>query len=164
MEKTVDTGRANPTYSDYLSFGFVPLPCKGYALKYNSGKDYKTAKEPAMSGWNKPGYSPPTLQKIAAWEKAGGWIGWKIPEGVHAIDVEDPQAIARVRALCQALGIEPAIHVTNNGLHFLFRNDIDLPGDSGMFTKCGLKVTYRSGGKNYLILAPTAGRRWEVWR
>jgi hypothetical protein len=153
-----------PTYKDYLSEGFIPLLCKGYHPKYNPKRKYKTAKEPAFSGWNSPDYVPPTLAEIEAWEKEGGWAGWLIPKKIIVLDIEDPEDIARVRAICRARGIEPAIHQTNNGLHFFFLTDRELSALSEVFTKCGVKVTYRVGGKNYLILAPTNGRTWDLWK
>lgn len=153
-----------PTYKDYLSEGFIPLLCKGYHPKYNSKRDYKTAKKPILKGWNRPDYVPPTLKKIKDWEKTGGWIGWKIPQGQIFPDVEDQDDIIHVRTVCGERGIEPGIHKTNIGFHFAFRTNLQLPASSKVFTRCGAKVTYRVGGKNYLILSPTNGRTWESWK
>lgn len=39
----MDTGKtSNPTYSDYLSAGFIPLLCKGYHPKFpNMGVNHR---------------------------------------------------------------------------------------------------------------------------
>jgi P4 family phage/plasmid primase-like protien len=155
-------------YSLYLKNGFLPLFCNGYHPKHNREKDrekaYKLAKEPTYAGWNKPDYVAPTLGEIGAWEKAGGWIGWRIPEGSIYLDVEDKEDTAEVREICHLKGINPGVHCTNKGFHFGFITDLKLPAASIVFTKSGIRLTYRIGGKNYLILAPTNNRRWEVWK
>lgn len=153
-----------PTYADYLSAGFTPLFCKGWHPKYNSTKNYRTAKEPAISGWNRPDYSPPSIQKITVWTKAAGWTGWVIPKGMIVLDVEDADDIARVREICRERAIEPGIHLTNNGVHFFFHTDQGLSASSKVYTQCGIGVTYRLGAKNYLILAPINERKWELWK
>lgn len=160
----------DPTHQDYLDAGLLPLLCRGYHRKYNSRtdnpeKDYKKAKEPVFPGWNENEYYPPSPDRITEWEQAGGWLGWRIPKGVIALDVEDNEDIDQIRMICQEGGNEPGLHATNNGIHFLFHIDKDsLSGESKVFTKCGAKVTYRLGGKNYLILAPTNSRRWRNWK
>jgi hypothetical protein len=163
-EQEMDAGKASNTgHSDYLSAGLIPLFCKGYHPRYNATEDYKTAKEPVSSGWTLPEYRPPSLKEIESWEKEGGWTGWLIPKEMIVLDVEDSDDIAHVRELCRTRGIEPGIHRTNNGLHFFFLTDLNLSASSEVFTKCGIKVTYRVGRKNYLILAPINSRSWESW-
>ncbi|MGA2466098.1 MAG: AAA family ATPase [Thermodesulfobacteriota bacterium] len=156
---------SNPSYSDYLSEGFIPLLCKGYHPKYNQKKDYKIAKEPAFSGWNSSGYNPPSLEEISNWEKTGGWVGWRIPEGYIVIDNENKVGTILLNGIFERRGIEPPIHRTNKGHHDLFKipDGVNLSAGSEVYTQCGLKVTYRVGGKNYLILAPTNGRFWTRW-
>ena len=154
----------DPSYTDYQASGFKPLFCKGYHPKFNPTKNYKTAKEAVSFGFTLPGYQPPPLKEIQDWEKAGGWPGWVIPKKVIVLDVEEAGDIAQVKDICQARSLEPGIHQTNNGLHFLLLTDLELPAASTLFTKCGIKVTYRVGGKNYLILAPTNGRKWGLWK
>jgi len=161
----MDTGKtSNPTYQDYLSIGFIPVLCKGYHPEYNQSKDYERAKEPARKGWNSPEYVPPTLEGIGTWEKAGVWTGWKPPREKIILDVDKgPDDIARVREICQVKGIEPGVHRTNNGLHFFFHTDRGLKGDSEVYAKCGVNVTYRVSN-NQVILAPINGRSWELWK
>jgi archaellum biogenesis ATPase FlaH len=151
------------TYQDYINARFIPILCKGYHPGYNQRKEYKTAKEPSFSGWKKLEYVPPTLEKITGWEKAGGWIGWVVPKGIIALDVEDTDDISSIKEICRVKGLKPAIHKTNNGVHFFFATSLDLSAPSEVFTKCGVKVTPRVGGKNYVILAPTNNRSWESW-
>jgi hypothetical protein len=155
---------ANPTYQDYLSSDFIPVLCKGYHPEKNPGKDYDIAKEPAFNGWTKADYLPPSLENTAAWEKAGGWTGWRPPKGVIVLDVDNgSDDEARVREICRARNIEPGVHRTNKGLHFFFRNNKQLPGSSEVFLKCGLQGTYRVSNSQ-VILAPINGRTWEVWK
>lgn len=146
----------------YISHGFKALRCKGYHPKYNHGKDYKIAKEAVDSGFTEEDFSGLTLSEIEAWEKTGGWVGWVIPEGYIAIDVEDSVSIDYIKTLCRMLNINPPVHNSNKGKHFFFKLTQKLSAASKVITKSGLKVTYRIGGKNYLILAPTNGRSWEA--
>jgi hypothetical protein len=150
--------------ANYRNAGLIPLLCKGNHPDQNTTQDYDIAKQPAYPGWNSADYIPPDNEKIESWAKAKGWIGWRLPKGIIAIDVEVPEDIACIKENCRERGIEPGIHETNNGEHFLFSADRDFSAASTVFTKSGIKVTYRVGGKNYLILAPTNNRSWERWK
>lgn len=146
----------------YIAHGFKALHCKGMNPKYNPLLDYDTAKQAIDSGFTKKDFSGLTLPEIVAWEKTGGWVGWVIPKSYIAIDVEDGVSIDYIKALCRTLNIKPPVHNSNKGKHFFFKLTQKLSAASKVVTKSGLKVTYRIGGKNYLILAPTNGRSWEV--
>ncbi|MFH1211701.1 MAG: DUF3987 domain-containing protein, partial [Candidatus Woesearchaeota archaeon] len=146
----------------YTEHGFKALRCKGFHPQYNSQQDYSTAKQALDSGFTKEDFSGLTLSGIEVWEQAGGWVGWVIPKGYIAIDVEDGVSIDYIKTLCRTLNIKPPEHNSNKGKHFFFKISENLSAASEVFTKSGAKVTYRVGGKNYLILAPTNGRSWEV--
>lgn len=150
--------------ADYDNAGFIPLFCKGFHSDHNPTHGYKIAKQPVFPGWNSDDYIPPTNDRIIAWAKAKGWIGWRLPKGIIVLDVEGHKKINVVKSICKKLGVEPGIHITNNGVHFFLRSDRNLAAASTVFTKNGVKVTYRVGGKNYLILAPTNNRSWEIWK
>lgn len=156
----------SPTYRDYLNVGFTPLLCKGYHPRFNPDKDYKVAKEPVSRGWTSPDYTPPAIKEISGWENDGGWVGWLIPEGYIALDNEDKEGLALQDSIYEAQNVNPAVHMSNNGCHDFFRTpkNAELRAQSEVYTRCGIKVTYRVGGKNYLILAPTNERRWDVWK
>lgn len=152
----------------YLDAGFKAIKCKGYNPKVNrqiKGSDaaYKEAKAALTTGFTSPDYVSLTKDEIIAWELSGGWIGWVIPAGIIALDVEESEDIEFIKTLCAELGIAPAAHKTTNGYHFLFRASEDIKAQTKAGINCGLEVTYRVGGKNYLILAPTLGRSWERW-
>jgi hypothetical protein len=153
-------------FKTYFNVGLKPLRCAGYNPESNREKDtekkYRRAKEAIDKGFTKDNYKGLTISEIESWEKTGGWIGWVIPKGYIAIDVEDPEAIRYIEDLCKQKGIRPSVHITNRGKHFFFEYSGNLSASSKDFTKSGLKVTYRVGGKNYLILAPTNNRAWEV--
>ena len=146
----------------YYEYGFKAIRCKGYDKKYNPENDYKTSKEPVDSGFTNDDFSGLTLLEIESWEKAGGWIGWLIPKGLIILDVENSETISYIKSLCNKLKIITPQHKTNSGKHFFFRTNKQLTGASEVFTKSGVTVTYRMGGKNYLILSPTNNRSWET--
>jgi len=120
----------NSLFDTYFSEGFKALRCKGYNPKYNSRKDYKTAKEAIDNGFTKDDFIGLSLQEIEAWEKTGGWIGWLIPKGYIVIDVEEQEAIEYIKALCKRLKINPPEHNSNKGKHFFFKLTKNLSGAS----------------------------------
>jgi putative DNA primase/helicase len=146
----------------YISHNFKALRCKGYNTKYNPDKNYKTAKEALDKGFTKDNFPGLSLQEIEDWEKTNGWIGWLIPKGYIVLDSEEQDDIEYIKTLCKQLNIIPPEHNTNKGKHFFFVLIKNFSGASEVFTKSGLKLTYRIGGRNYLILAPTNGRTWEI--
>lgn len=154
----------NNEFTNYLREGFRPLLCKGYNSASNPSRDYKTAKQPAREGFTKADYQIPTANELDSWIDQQGWVGWVIPKGHIAIDLEDSIASSYIERLCQLKGIEPAIHNTNKGKHFFFRIPNDLPAASKVYTKSGVPCTYRVGGKNQVILAPINGRTWACWK
>ncbi len=148
-------------YAEYVSEGFKALRCKGYHPMYNPEKDYKLAKVAIDADFTKEDFTGLSLLEVAAWEKTGGWIGWVIPKGYMALDAEGDYKITLTELICQQNRIDPSMHKSNEGKHYLFKLKGDLPASSSVYTRCGLELTYRVGGKNYLILAPTNGRSWE---
>ena len=143
----------------------TPILLKGYHPDLNPGKDYKTAKtpRPASVSFTKADYDRPTQTEIDAWVKEGGWVGHLVPKGMHVIDVEDPNKIQVIRDICRQAGITVPVNQTNNGVQFVFRvsEENSLGGQSEIITRSGLPVTYRAGGKNYVILPPTNRRTWD---
>src|SRR4030042_2315475 len=135
-------------YQQYLSEGFKAIRCKGYNTEYNPEKNYNIAKHAIDIGFTRDHFSGLKLLEIEAWEKTGGWLGWLIPKGYIAIDVENKESIEFIKSLCMKLNITPPEHNSNKGKHFFFKLPRNLSASSGVFTKCGLKVTHRIGGKN----------------
>jgi len=149
-------------YKTYYDLGFKPIRCKGYHPRYNPKQDYRTAKEPVDKGFTADTYLAPSLSEIEEWEDQHGWTGWLIPKGYMALDVEDSWSIKYLEGHFIASGVKPLIHITNNGKHYFFKLKGDLSATTEVYTKLGVSVTYRVGGKNYLIMAPLNGRRWEL--
>lgn len=140
----------------------TPILLKGYHPVHNREKDYRTAKTPAptSTGFTSPNYKVPTPEKVAAWVTKGGWVGHLIPDGIHVIDVEDPEKIREIGRLLDQKKLIAPISRTKNGVHFIFclNGTPPIPGDSNRMTRLGFPVTDRSAGKNYVILPPTDGR------
>ena len=150
-------------YGLYTASGFKALQCKGWHKQYNPKTDYKTAKEAVTKGFTGQEYRGLSLVECEEWIEQGGWICWTIPKGIIALDIEDDDTVAYIISLCKKQGIPPGIHKTKNGWHIFFSCTNDISADSNAIMKMGAKVTYRVGGKNYLILSPTEDRYWEQW-
>lgn len=159
-------------YENYMTDGYKPILCNGYHKNHNpliSGtpteEQYKAAKIAFEKGYTEPDFKQSTYDQVNEHYRAGGWVGWLLPKGVIALDVDKgPDDPRYFEGICQAQGIKPGIHVSRYGKHGLFKTERDLPGRDKVFTRSGLEVTYRVGGKNYLILAPCDNRKWEHWR
>ncbi|MCG2722284.1 MAG: hypothetical protein L6290_09765 [Thermodesulfovibrionales bacterium] len=150
----------------YRAEGFRPVKCKGYNPRYDNPKytaeeRYKVAKEALNKGYTKDDYSGPDNDEIEQWLQTKGWLGWIIPKGYVALDVEDAASIKYLETICRNKAIEPAIHCSKNGRHFLFKSSENLSAAT-VPTKAGFGVTYRVGGKSYLILAPIENRSWQL--
>lgn len=141
----------------------TPILLKGYHPQHNAAKDYKTAKQPCVTGFTLPDYEPPTPEDVKSWTAAGGWVGHLVPEGHHVIDAEDPHKIMMIRAANSLRGLKPPVNKTNNGLQFCYRTNGGQPftGDSNRRTRLGFRVTDRAAGRNYVINPPNNGRTWE---
>lgn len=159
----------NTLYEMYLKSGFKALKCAGYHPSQNKESDlekkYKRAKEPITRGFTDLNYKGLTLKECEEWESKGGWIGWLIPRGMIVLDIDKEgwqERFASVMETCRKYALNPPIHKTNNGVHVFFKTATAIPGADNAYTKAGIKVTYRAGGKNQLILAPVNGRTWGV--
>lgn len=141
----------------------TPILLKGYHPQHNAAKDYKTAKQPCVTGFTLPDYEPPTAEEVESWTAAGGWVGHLVPENHHVIDAEDPHKIMMIRAANSLRGLKPPVNKTNNGLQFCYRTNGGPPftGDSNRMTRLGFRVTDRAAGRNYVINPPNNGRTWE---
>jgi hypothetical protein len=99
----------------YIQQGFKPIRCRGYHSKYNPKEDYKAAKEPVDNGFTSPEFVGCKQDVMERHVKDKGWIGFLLPEGVIALDLENIHAIRHIEAVCKDNAIEPAVHITNNG-------------------------------------------------
>ena len=148
------------TFENYRSLGFKPIRLKGYNPRWNGQRNYKMAKEPIDAGFTKKEYKSPSNEDLKKWMRDGGWVGWLVPEGWIALDVEDLECIRIVNQVLD--GNKPPVNVTRNGLHLFFRVDHQYPGDDQIFLSSGIPVTYRSGGKNYVILPLLMGENGSM--
>lgn len=144
----------------YEVCGFKVILTKGYNPQYNRDKDYKTAKQPVAEGFTDDNYKAPTLPQCREWMSQGGWLGWVVPPGYHVVDTEDATVLTVINTICKNQGLSPPVNITNNGRQFVFRTDLDIPGNQEQFTKWGVPVTYRAASKNYVILPPINNRSW----
>lgn len=149
----------------YRKNGFLPVLYRGYHPKYNPGKDYKTAKKPITEGFTKPDYIGPIDQEIKEWKEAGGWIGWLIPEGLIILDVdrskEDEEDVLEI---CHFRNIHPGVQKSKHGIHVVFITEHKLRATSDLYTKSGIRLTYRVGGKNCILLEPSPDKKWIDWK
>lgn len=142
-------------FKKYISERFKGIRCKGYLSRYNPEGDYNTAKHAIDAGFTEEGFRGLTFEEAAGWAEKGGWVGWLIPEGYVAIDVEGNYKIQLVELIDKTLGLRPLIHVSDKGKHYIFKLCENLPGSSKAFTKCGIEVTLRVGKKKLLNLIPS---------
>ena len=75
--------RKSELYTISLSYGLLPVLCKGKHPLHNPEGNGDVAKQPLSSEWKKLGYVPPTLAEIELWEENGGWVAWALPPGMY---------------------------------------------------------------------------------
>lgn len=146
----------------YFKNSYKSIKCKGYT-KYNKNNDYSQSKTPITKNFTKKEYESFSESECIEWINQKGWIGWLLPGELIAIDVEDNNKIRQIFELLEKQGIKnnTGIHKTKNGYHFIFKNSKNVKGGSKTTTNLGFDVTYRLGGKNYLILEPAPDRYWK---
>lgn len=150
----------NNLIENYLRQDLKIVRCIGYHRQYNHNKDYRKAKAPLPfeTGFTDTNFSSASLQDLQAHLDAGGWIGIVLPHEVVVLDVENVSATSYIEVLLKSVGINPGIHLSNNGKHYFFKCNQNIPGTSNGFTRAGVPVTFRN--KNYIVVAPSNDRRW----
>jgi hypothetical protein len=148
-------------FERYLNARFAGVKLNGYLPDKNPTRNYKTAKIPPkeVTGFTSEDYLPPSIDECISHEEQGGFMGWRLPPGLMVVDNEDPDTMAEIERQCQK--DRPPTQKTTNGKQWTFRCNGDIRGADGVYTRTGLKVTYRLPMKNYVILPPTNGRTWE---
>ena len=165
MEKTL--------YETYLAYGFKALLCKGYHLKYAiDGNDHEqraNAKQPVTRGFQKETYKTASYGCCSDWLDSHGWVGWVLPKGIIALDVDkDMHSIRQIDKYLRENRLTSCIHSTRNGKHYFFKTREEIKTTTSALIKQGLdQITYRIGGINYLILEPMENdRKWvnlDAW-
>lgn len=162
-------------YDYYNSNGFKIIFSTGYSSRNTVPADqpeerYKAAKKPLSKGWTS--LPQPDFKMFDEWLQQGGWVSVVIPAGVIAIDVDQNQMVnGQIMKVMQQYELKTrlmnltakgaAIHLSNNGKHYLFRVREELKASQKVMTKLGINVTYRTEGKSNIIVAPSNDRSWE---
>ena len=155
-------------YDYYIACGFVPFKCKGYhpSVPISNQDKRQNAKQPVSKNWTSSSLVALTLQECEDWRKDGGWLGWRVPKDVVALDVDkDETKNVCIERYLNENKIKYAVHNTKNGKHYFFKMPIQIVSDSGTFCRLGTHITYRPGGKTQLILAPDEhpDRYWDAF-
>lgn len=149
----------------YVQAGFKLIPLKGYSPE-NPQKDYKFAKTPAQGvrGFTEENFTALSVEDAERKLSEGFWLGGVIPKNLLFIDAED-EKVNWLNSYFQTIQVDPSVHTTKKGVHYGFKYQGNgISGDSMAFCKAGFKITYRAGGKNFLVLAPSDGRTWKLWK
>ncbi len=118
-------------------------------------ESYRRAKTPAGQ-WQQAAISD---DRAREWLARGGWIGWKIPEGIIAVDIDDSQ-------LADRLPVEKHYCIqTPRGRQYLFRDTGAVDSQrAGVLTRAGLVVDYRLAGRGYIVAPAQGMRQWTGGR
>ncbi|MBF0555335.1 MAG: hypothetical protein HQK96_12405, partial [Nitrospirae bacterium] len=145
-----------------IANGFIPIKCCGYHPGHNYMRDYKSAKISIQTGFTEESFVPQPVNELLNHHYQGGWIGSVIPKGYVILDVEDTNTINLIEYINKNRQLIVGVHKSRNGKHYIYKCSEDISG-STYYCTAGSEITYRAGGKNYMIFAPSdAGNRaWE---
>ncbi|MEZ7892703.1 MAG: hypothetical protein QMC67_13240 [Candidatus Wallbacteria bacterium] len=150
-------------YSQYKKANFRLIRTKGYNPKYQDySKDaYSNAKEPIEKNFTSSDFKESSYEEIKQHIENGGWLGVLIPKGYISLDIDkDHHSIDQALEVIKKRNYKTNLAKTKNGYHAYFKDLADLKGSTDVFVKHGYKLTYRAGGKNYVVVPPSDGREW----
>ena len=156
----------------YLEEGFKLMKCIGENprlnrfIKTDAKKAYKTAMIPLVKNFTNADFEGINAGEAVQWIEQKGYIGCVIPRGNILLGLNnDYFKIAYLESICAKLGIDPSIHNIASGKQYLFKLSKDLPAFPKVYTKSGIKVTYKVGGKGFIMLTPSQSKSdWELWQ
>lgn len=161
-------------YHQYKNNSYRVILTTGYS-HLNEFRDlkndhaYAIAKKPVGSAWQKS--EGVSYEKAAEWIEKGGWIAAVLPDHLIAVDVDgNSESQEQYAMLNKRYADKCGIHKTNNGRHYIYMLPRDqaarerIKSTADVLSRCGLLLTYRIGGKSNIIIAPSNGRTWEVFR
>lgn len=155
-------------YDAYNRNGYRVQKTKGFSYKnealVNDEKArYKQAKEAFELKWQKkPGVA---YHDALAWLAQSGWLTVVLPDGVVGIDVDGSEhKVKQIHDLCDGKSI--GVHKSRNGHHYILKLPAGFPNlkaSVDLMSRCGLELTYRTGGKANIIVEPSDAphRKWE---
>lgn len=179
-EKSKGIKALNKYYPLYTAAGFKPLRLNGYNEEYqqknieylkSQGKTgpeidrYKIAKHPLFNmekNFTAETYAGASLDSLIENYENDGWVGLVVAPGYIVLDVDkDRHSIQQVEFFIKNKNYKTNITKTQNGLHIYFKDPSGkIKGSDDVFVKAGFKITFRAGGKNYIIPPPSNGREW----
>jgi len=149
----------------YIANGIKIVRAKGYHKVYNPNRDYKVAKQSVDSAYTSEDFAGATSEEAFEWLNESGWIGALFPSNIIILDFEDEDKKAQIDELNKSLNLSPSIQNTQNGWHYIYKipESVDLSSNPKVKLKLGIEVTYRVGGRNYIIVEPSPDRNWECF-
>ncbi|NMA48630.1 MAG: hypothetical protein GX947_02490 [Tissierellia bacterium] len=132
---------------------------------YIGNNDYQKAKAPISKGWNSNDYEGLTKNNIKSHLDDGGWIGWRVPLGKIVVDIDDTDMGKVLYEVLQNTDLKYMAIKTPRGYQFIFNappQSKKIKGSVKENTALLVKVDYRAGGKNQIVLPSenTDGRYW----
>lgn len=107
------------------------------------------------------------------WLSRGGRLGWIVPKGYIAIDIDNkdhPKSAEVIEQLLSNHSIRYLSNKSKNGTHFIFGNVSDIMANKGQFqgyiNHIGIQSDGRADNKGYIILPvndEVSGRSWDKW-
>ena len=149
----------------YPNCGYVQIrkydPALWEGREYNSKEENKSS----LTFWKT---SPLSYEQAQAYAERGWRIGWIVPEGYVAVDIDNedhPESSANIERILHEQKIPYSYNRTSRGIHILFKDEsLSVSCDSDMKCALGITVDHRANNKGYIILPINDPHRtWGEW-
>ena len=114
------------------------------------GMIYKKLQKSSKAPVNSSTYS---MEELAGWIADGGRVGWVVPDGYVAVDVDNFEDSNVLKAMLDYTDTKYRCHTTPKGKHFIFKSGRNkIKNSARLHTPIAIRIDTRSDNKGYIVL------------
>ena len=128
---------------------------KGYRPEFNPDNDRQIAKQP-IAAWQSP-ENQFSYAEALEYAAQGYWVGMICPEGCIILDMDTPENVGYISKNYKNIN---NMQETRNGYHLVYVAPEEGISGATHNLNAGFTATFRTAGKNYIVVAPSEGYTW----